>query len=401
MAGTLDGVRVLDLSWILSGPFCSMILADLGADVIKIEQPGTGDRARGNGPFLGENDEYSAYFMSINRGKRSLSIDLASPKGREIFIELVKTADIVLENFRPRTMEKLNLSYDILSSANPRLVYAAISGFGQTGPYSHRPALDVIVQGMAGMLSVTGEPDRGPVRPGASVGDISASLFATIGILAALNERRESGLGQYIDVGMMDCQVAIMENAFMRYHVTGEIPKRLGTRHPSSTPFQAFQTENGHVVVAIMGGSTDQWPLFCAAIDHPELIDDVRYSTGWLRTQHYDELEPIFNRAFLLRTTDDWVAELSAMGIPCGPVQDLAQVSADPQIAAREMFVELDHPKLGKWKSTGNPIKLSRTPGRLKMTAPALGEHTDSILQDLIGLNVDELKILKKNGVIS
>ncbi len=397
MAGPLEGIRILDLSWILSGPFCSMVLSDLGADVIKIEQPGTGDKARGNGPFLGE---YSAYFMGINRGKRSVALNLASPRGKELFIDMVRQADVVLENFRPGAMDRLGLGYEALQHHNPRLVYAAISGFGQTGPYARRPALDVIVQGMGGMLSVTGDAGGPPVRPGASLGDITASLFAAIGILAALHERERSGRGQAIDVGMMDCQVSILENALGRYFATGEVPGPLGTRHPVATPFQAFETRDGHVTVAIMGGPVDQWPLFCAAIDHPELIDDERFDSGWLRTQNYAFLEPVFEEAMRRKTTQEWIDELSAMGIACGPVQDIAQVVADPQVAHRRMVTEVAHPVLGQVKATGNPVKMSRTPSEPQGPAPDLGEHTAQVLRELLGLSAQEVDALAAEGVV-
>ena len=419
MTGPLDGIRVLDLTRILSGPFATMLMADLGADVIKIEQPVTGDPARGNGPFLSARpasedgarrpaeaegqaeDAYSAYFMSINRGKRSVAIDLGKARGRDLLLDMAEHTDVLIENFRPGTMARFGLDYETLRARNPALVVASISGFGQSGPYAHRPALDVIVQGMGGMLSITGEPGRGPVRPGASIGDITAALFTTIAIQSALLERERSGEGQYIDVSMLDCQVAIMENAFMRYFTLGQTPQRLGTRHPSSTPFQAFDTSDGQVVVAIMGGSTDQWPLFCAAIDHVELVDDDRYVTGWGRTQHYDELIPVIEAAIRQRTTAEWVEILSEMGVPVGPVQDIAQVAADPQIAHRGMFVELDHPALGPTMFTGNPMKLSRTPGGPPRLPPNLGQHSAEVLAELLGLSGEQLADLLADQVIA
>ena len=406
MPGPLDGVRVIDLTRILAGPFASMLMADLGADVIKVEQPGTGDPARGNGPFLspagGETNEqeFSSYFMSINRGKRGAAIDLANPKGREALLRLVETADVLMENFRPGAMARLGLDYEAVRARNPRIVMCSVSGFGQTGPYAQRPALDVIVQGMGGMLSITGEPGGGPVRPGASIGDITAALFATVAVQSALIERERSGEGQFIDIGMLDCQVAIMENAFTRYFALGQIPQPLGTRHPSSTPFQAFRTADGHVVVAIMGGSTDQWPLFCAAIDHVELIDDERYATGWSRTQNYDALIPVIEEAMLTKTTAEWVETLNGMGVPAGPVQNIAQVAADPQVNHRDMFVELPHPALGPVTFTGNPIKLSRTPSGPSRVPPRLGEHTDEVLAEA-GLSPADIAALRSDGAAS
>ena len=413
MPGPLTGIRVLDLTRILSGPFCTMVMADLGADVIKIEQPVTGDPARGNGPFITKGDDgnptaaagqaddsFSSYFLSINRGKRSVALDLGKREGRDLLLRMAEHADVLVENFRPGTMQRFGLDYEALNARNPKLVVASISGFGQTGPYAQRPALDVIVQGMGGMLSITGEPGGGPVRPGASMGDLTAALFTTIAIQSALLERERSGEGQYIDVSMLDCQVAIMENAFMRYFALGQIPQRIGTRHPSSTPFQAFQTADGHLVIAIMGGSTDQWPLFCAAIDHPELIDDERYVTGWGRTQHYHELIPVIEDAMRERTTAEWVTILSEMGIPVGPVQNIAEVAVDPQVNERGMFVELEHPGLGGVQFTGNPIKMSRTPSGPTQFPPALGEHTDEVLGELLGMSASDVANLREAGTV-
>ena len=407
MSGPLEGIRVIDLTRILAGPFSTMLMADMGADIIKVEQPGTGDPARGNGPFLSPDgaesseQQFSTYFMSINRGKRSIAIDLSKPKGREVLLKLAETADVLIENFRPGTMQKLGLDYEVVKARNPRIVMCSVSGFGQSGPYAHRPALDVIVQGMGGMLSITGEPGRGPVRPGASIGDITSALFATIAIQSALLERHNSGEGQYIDISMLDCQVAIMENAFMRYFTLGQTPQRIGTRHPSSTPFQAFETADGHVVVAIMGGSTDQWPLFCAAIDHVELIDDERYTTGWSRTQHYDELIPVIEEVMRQKTTSEWVELLSDMGVPVGPVQDIAEVANDPQVNHREMFVELPHPVLGQVKFTGNPIKMSRTPSGPRRVPPQLGEQTSEVLTADVGLSPEDVAELFNEGVVA
>ena len=407
MSGPLEGIRVIDLTRILAGPFSTMLMADMGADIIKVEQPGAGDPARGNGPFLSpggaesSEQQFSTYFMSINRGKRSIAIDLSKRKGREVLLKLAETADVLIENFRPGTMQKLGLDYEVVKARNPRIVMCSVSGFGQSGPYAHRPALDVIVQGMGGMLSITGEPGRGPVRPGASIGDITSALFATIAIQSALLERHNSGEGQYIDISMLDCQVAIMENAFMRYFTLGQTPQRIGTRHPSSTPFQAFQTADGHVVVAIMGGSTDQWPLFCAAIDHVELIDDERYTTGWSRTQHYDELIPVIEEVMREKTTSEWVELLSDMGVPVGPVQDIAEVANDPQVNHREMFVELPHPVLGQVKFTGNPIKMSRTPSGPRRVPPQLGEQTSEVLTVDVGLSPEDVAELFNEGVVA
>ncbi len=394
MSGPLEGVRVLDLSWVLAGPFATMVLGDLGAEVIKVEQPGRGDIARGNGPFVGD---VSSYFLSLNRGKRSITLNLAHEQGKDIFLKLVRQADVVVENFVPGTMKRLGLDYNVLQQRNPQLIYAACSGFGQTGPYACKPALDVTIQAMGGIMSITGEHDGPPVRPGASMGDIAAGLFLCIGILAALQERASSGQGQMVDIGMLDCQAAILENAFARYFATGEIPGPLGTRHPVFTPFQVFHTIDGYVAVAITG---DQWPLFCASIERVDIIDDPRFADGYLRTQHYDELEPILGRAFKTKTTHEWLSEFEAAGIPCGPVNTIDRVAQEPQIAARQMIVELAQGGADRLKVINTPVKLSRTPGLVERRSPELGEHTDEVLTTLLGLSREQVSSLRESGVV-
>ena len=374
-----------------------MMLADQGAEVIKVERPRVGDGARGTGPFVGEE---SAYFMGLNRNKQSITLDLAQPRGREIFLGLASQADVVVENFTPGTMARLGLDFPVLQERNPRLVYCAISGFGATGPYAERPALDIIVQAMGGIMSITGEAGQGPVRVGASVGDIVAGLFAVSGILSALHERTGSGLGQMLDLSMLDCQVAVLENAFGRYFATGEPPTPLGTRHPAATPFQAFPTRDGWIVVAIFGGASNQWPLFCAAMGHPELMDDPRFQTSWDRTQEIAFLEPLIGEAMLQRTTEEWLSELVPMGIPCGPVNSVDQVAADPQIQAREMLVDLPHRRLGTWTYVNTPVRLSRTPGEVRGEPPGLGEHTESVLGRLLGMPGPEVEALRRGGTV-
>lgn len=397
MPGSLAGVRILDLSWVLSGPFTTMILSDLGAEVIKVERPGSGDLARGNGPFI---DGESSYFMSINRGKKSLSLNLQTERGKQIFLRLVKKADVVVENFVPGTMTRLGLDYEVIKEQNPAIIYAAISGFGQTGPSAHAPALDIVIQAMGGMMSITGEPDGPPVKPGASLGDITAGLFTATGILAALVERGKSGRGQMLDISMLDCQMAILENAFARYFATGVIPQRIGNRHAVFTPFQTFQTKDGYIAIAMVGGVRNQWPLFCAAIGHLELMDDERYQTGELRTQHYAELIPILNKELKKKTTSEWLKELSDLDIPCGPINNIAEVASDPQTTVRGMITEVTHKKLGKVKVVNSPINLSRTPPQVEKAAPDLGQDTRDLLAELLGMSQGEINDLKKSGVI-
>lgn len=396
MAGPLEGLRILDLTWVLSGPFATMVLGDLGAEVIKIERLKVGDIARGNGPHI---NGVSTYFASLNRGKKSVTINLATQKGKEIFLGLVKTADVVVENFVPGVMKRLGLDYPALKEVNPRLIFASCSGFGQTGPYSSKPALDIIVQSMGGIVSVTGEQGRPPVKPGASIGDITAGLFLAVSILAAIQERHKSGLGQAIDISMLDCQMALQENAFVRYLSTGEVPERLGTRHPVFTPFQVFETSDGYVAVATMGGAQDQWPIFCSVIGRLDIIDDPRFETGWLRTQNYAVLEPIMNAAMKSKTAKDWIKDFEEVSIPCGPVNTIAQVAADPQVAHRNMIVETQH-KSGNFKVINSPIRLSRTPTHVRQGAPDLGENTAEVLKQLLGTSDSEIQQMRDQNII-
>ena len=397
MPRPLEGTRVLDLTHVLAGPFAAMILADLGAEVIKVEQPDIGDRSRSSGPFI---DGESSYFMSVNRGKLGFSIDLSKPRGKDLFLQLVDNSDVVLENFAPGTMQRLGLDFSVLGDRNSAIIYAAISGFGQDGPYSSKPALDVVVQGMGGILSITGEPGGPPIRPGVSQGDITAGLFAVIGILSALQERTRSGLGQMVDIGMLDCQVTIQENAFARYFATGEVPTPLGTRHPVTAPFQAFPTKDGYITIALIEGRKERWPLLCSAIDRVDLIDDPRFDTGWTRSQNHHELEPILGEALMKKTSQEWLEALEALGIACGPVNTIDKVAQDPQVKHREMIKEFNHSRLGRVKAVNTPVKLSRTATGNDSSSPDLGEHTDELLKDLLGMDEQEISSLREEGVI-
>lgn len=396
--GPLADITVLDLTWILSGPFAAMVLADLGADVIKVERPPYGDIARTTRPYIGKE---SAYFFSVNRGKRSICIDLKQDAGRDLFLRLAEKADVVMENFTPGSMDRLGLGWEVLRARNSRLVYAATSGFGQTGPDRGRPALDIIVQGMGGIMSITGEPGGPPVRPGVSQGDITAGLYTAIGILAALHERERSGQGQMVDISMLDCQIAILENAFVRYFATGEPPKPLGTRHPLTTPFQAFPTADGYIVIAIAPGAENQWEVFCATIGRPELIDDPRFKTPGLRTQNHAVLEPLLNESLRTRTTADWLREFDAIGLPCGPLNDIPHAAEQPQVKAREMLKDVQHPAGFSLRIPDTPVKLSRTPGGIQGPPPLLGADTDAVLHELLNLADAEITSLRKAGVVS
>ncbi|MDE2696120.1 MAG: CaiB/BaiF CoA-transferase family protein [Chloroflexota bacterium] len=395
--GPLAGVRVLDLSWVLAGPYCTMVLADLGADVVKCERPPFGDVARTTGPLV---DGESGYFFSINRGKRSIAIDLKLDEGRELFLRLVPEFDVIVENFRPGTLERLGLGYETLAEVHPRLVYLAISGYGQDGPMRDRPALDVVVQGAGGVMSITGEPGGGPVRPGLSLGDIAGGLFGAVGVLSALRERDQSGLGQFVDVSMLDCQLAILENAFLRYHLTGQTPEPMGTRHSWAVPFQAFPTADGHLVIALAWGVPNQWALLCSELGLVELIDDPRFAESHQRSANHAELEPLLNEAFRKRPTADWLERLEPYGIPCGPVNNIAEAAAHPQVAAREMLVPVEHPKLGTLPLVNTPVKLSRTPGGIRATSPDMGQHTREVLAERLGLDADEVEALVAAQVV-
>ena len=397
MSGPLTGLRIVDLTRILAGPFATMILSDMGAEVIKVERPEGGDLSRGTGPFIkGE----SYYFVSVNRGKQSVTLNLAHPDGQQALKDIAAQCDVLVENFVPGAMANFGLSYEALAEVNPRLVYCSISGFGQTGPYAQRPALDIIVQAMGGIMSITGEPGGGPVRPGSSLGDIIAGLFATTSILAALQERERSGQGQHIDVSMLECQLAILEAAVGRYVTTGESPGPIGTRHPSFTPFQAFKTADDWIVVAIVGGVRDQWPLFCAAIDRVDLIDDPRYTDGYERTQNYDALIPELEAAMLRKPAEQWLQEFSEIGIACGPVNRIDQVLSDPQINYRGAMVEVPHKRVGSVPVVNSPIRFSRTPGDNPGPAPDLGEHNETVLGELAGYAAETLERLRAEGVI-
>lgn len=397
MARPLDGTTILDLTWILSGPFASMVLSDLGAEVIKVERPPNGDISRTTGPYQ---NGFSSYYFSVNRGKKSTAIDLRRPEGRELFLRLAEKVDVVMENFTPGTMDRLGLGWEALSARNPRLIMASTSGFGQTGPYRERPALDIIVQAMGGVMSITGEPGGRPVRPGVSYGDVVAGLYTAIGILAALQERTRSGEGQYVDISMLDCQVSVLENAISRYFVSGEVPSPIGTRHPSATPFQAFPTADGYVVVALGFGVVDQWTLLCSLLETPELIDDPRFNSGPKRTLNHAALEPLLEAAFRRRTTDEWLGMLLEAEIPCGPIQTIDQVVKDPQVQHRGMIREITHPTAGTIPIANTPFRMSRSESGIKGRAADFGEHTEEVLGGLLGLDASEIAGLVERGVV-
>jgi CoA:oxalate CoA-transferase len=353
-SGPLSGVTVVDLTRVLAGPYCTMVLLDLGARVIKIEVPETGDDARHYGPFL---KGKSAYFGSLNRGKESIALDLKAPADREIFEALLARADVLVENYRPGTLEKLGYGWDALHARYPRLIYAAASGFGHSGPYAKRAAYDMVVQGMGGIMSVTGHPGGPPTRVGTSVGDITAGLFTAVGVSSALYHRERAGAGIKVDVAMLDCQIAILENAIARYVATGEIPGPLGARHASITPFEAFHAQDGHLIIA--AGNDALFAKLCDALGRPDLKTNALFRTNDLRTSHHDALKAEIEAALASAPVETWLERLGKAGIPSGPINNVAQALADPQIAARNMVVTVEDAEAGALKMAGNPIKLS------------------------------------------
>ena len=391
----LEGVRVLDFTRVLAGPYATMVLADLGAEVIKIELPGGGDESRSFGPFVAG---VSAYYLSVNRGKKSVTLDLRTPRGAQLAMALVERADVLVENFRPGTMDRFGLDYKRVSARNPRLVYASISGFGQSGPYSHRPAYDVIVQAMSGLASITGLPGQPPVRVGSSTADLSAALFACVGLLAALGRARESGRGRHLDVSMLDCQVALLENAVARYDVTGQVPGPLGSRHPAITPFQFFAAADGWVVVA--AGNDRLFARLCQVLQRPELAADARFAGNAGRTEHHGALESELAAIFAKGSVAEWLDRLEEAGVPCGPVNDVADLVQDPQVRSRGMIRR--QPCDGESVAVpASPLRFANeTPEMDPRPAPDLGEHTESVLQELLGLDAGELGSMRQDGVI-
>ncbi|MCA0385182.1 MAG: CoA transferase [Firmicutes bacterium] len=393
--GPLQGIKVLDLTRVLAGPYCTMMLGDLGAEVIKVETPTIGDDSRHFGPYQhGE----SAYFMSLNRNKQSITLNLKTDEGKKILKEFVKKVDIIVENYRPGTMEKLGIGYDVLKEINPKIIYAAASGFGHTGPYSLRPAYDGVVQAMGGIMSITGEKDGEPTRVGPSIGDIGAGLFTAIGTLAALNHRNVTGVGQKVDVAMLDCQVAMLENAIARYVVTGEVPRPAGNRHTSIVPFEPFETSNGKIVVAV--GNDQIWKRYCQVTGLDALIEDPKFAKNPDRNKNYDELRPLIAEKMMGKTTEEWMKILDDNGVPNGPINYIDAVLEDEQVKAREMIVEVEHPIAGKLKMPGVAIKLSETPGAVVAPAPVLGQHTTEILQRFFGYSEAEIEDLYEKGVL-
>lgn len=396
MEALLGNIRVLDISRILSGPFCTMLLADLGATVVKVENPVHGDMARRIGPTYGLE---AAYFMSVNRGKLGITLDIFHPKGQELLRELVTHADVLVENYTPGTMRSLGLDYPALKAINPKLIYASVSGFGQSGPYAERPALDIIVQAMGGIMSITGEQGGPPLRPGVSQGDSIAGIFAAFAIVSTLYSRSQTGIGQHIDISMLDCQITLLENAIGRYFATGRTPEALGSRHPTATPFQSFPTADGQIVVALLTDNAETWERFCDCLGLESLRDNPDYMTNNGRNEQHRYLENILSDVFQSEHTAYWIKRLQNAHIPCAPVNTIPQAVNDPQVVHRNMIVDIPHPEIGTWKVANTPFKFSDAVSGPQGVAPGLGQNTSEIFREWLGLSDEEIAELRTKGI--
>jgi len=396
MTRPLEGIRVLDFTRVLSGPFCTMQLADMGARVIKIEQPGRGDDTRGWGPPFVNGE--SAYFLSINRSKESLTLDLKHPASAAILERLLSNTDVLVENFRPGAMERLLLGYEQLAARHPRLVYCSISGFGQTGPRREEAGYDAVAQAEGGLMSITGPEDGPGYRLGVAVSDIVSGMFAVQGITLALLARERTGRGQHVDIGMLDATAALLTYQAAIFFATGQTPPRMGNRHPTIAPYETFESSDGEFVIAV--GNDEQWRRFCAAIEAPALASDERFTTNRLRLANYDTLRPMLAEHLRRRTRAEWGAALKAAGVPCGSVRRVGEVLSDPQLAARGMIQEFEHPVAGAIRALGNPVQLSDMPRSAGTPPPTLGQHTDRILREDAGLSDAEISTLRSQKAI-
>lgn len=396
MAGPLEGIRVLDMTRILSGPYCTMMLGDMGADVIKVENPSGGDDTRVWGPpFL---NGVSTYYISINRNKRSLTLNLKEQQGKEILTELIRQSDVVAENFRPGTFDKLGFSWETIQRINPRAILTAVSGFGHTGPRASEPGFDVVIQGEGGLMSITGEPDGPPTKVGASVADIVAGMLAAQGTILALYHREKTGKGQKVDISMLDGQVALLTYHANSFFGTGNVPPRRGNKHPSITPYETYQCTDGYLNLGV--GNDSLWQRFCDAMGLGDLKDDPLFAINADRVRNREALQEKLDAFFGSRDVGSTLEKLKAAGIPCGPINDISQVFTEPQVLAREMVMDMDVPEAGPTKLTGVPIKLSDTKGDIRIPPPSLGQHTDEILESLLSLSAEERSALREAGVV-
>ena len=405
--GPLTGIRVLDMSRILAGPWVGQLLADLGAEVIKIERPGKGDDTRAWGPpFVkdreGRDTSDAAYFMCANRGKQSLTLDIAKPEGQQIIRELAQVSDVLIENYKVGDLKRYGLDYETLSVLNPRLVYCSITGFGQTGPYRDRAGYDFMIQGMGGVMSITGErddlPGGGPQKVGVAIADLMTGMYSTVGIVSALHERHSSGRGQHIDMALLDTQVAWLANQNANYLIGGEVPKRMGNAHPNVMPYQTFRTQDGDIIIAT--GNDGQFQRLCEAAGLPETGTDPRYASNALRIKNRDTATATLATELKKKTTAEWVALLETVGVPCGPINRLDEVYADPQVQHRGMKINVPHPKAGSVPLVANPIKFSRTPIAYDMPPPLLGEHVEDVLRRVLGKSDAEIAALREKKIV-
>ncbi|MBR8175877.1 CaiB/BaiF CoA transferase family protein [Burkholderia ambifaria] len=405
--GALAGLRVLDLSRVLAGPWAGQLLADLGADVVKIERPGKGDDTRAWGPpWLldadGQSTGESAYYLSANRNKRSIAVDLSRPDGQSLVRQLVQQTDIVLENFKAGGLAQYGLDYATLSAENPRLIFCSITGFGQTGPYASRAGYDFLIQGMGGLMSVTGRADgtegAGPVKVGVALTDVMTGLYATVAVLAAVAHRERTGRGQHIDLALLDVQIAALANQAANYLIGGIVPHRMGNAHPNIVPYQDFPTADGHMIIAV--GNDGQFTSLCAVLGQPQWASDARFATNPLRVQHRDELVALIGAVTTCRLTDEWVIAMEEAGVPCGPINGLDRVFADEQVKARDIRIEMPHASAGSVPLVANPIRMSDSPVQYLRPPPRLGEQTDEILDAWLGLGHDEIAALHERKII-
>jgi crotonobetainyl-CoA:carnitine CoA-transferase CaiB-like acyl-CoA transferase len=403
MAGPLAGIRVLDLTRVLAGPWATQMLADFGAEVIKIEKPGEGDDTRGWGPPFIRNADGSngdaAYFLSANRGKSSVCIDMAKPEGQKLIRALAAKSDVVIENFKVGGLKKYRLDYDCLKAVNPKLVYCSITGFGQDGPYAQRAGYDFMIQGMAGIMSITGEPDGQPMKVGVAFADIFAGLHAVIGITAALFHRERTGIGQHIDLALLDSQVAVLANQALNYLVGGKVPGRLGNAHPNIVPYQTFETADGHIIMAV--GNDRQFAQYCAIIGLPKLPGDERFKTNRGRVENRKELIPLLAAPMKARRTAEWVKAFEADAVPCGPINTIAQMFEDPQVLARGLQIGLTREDGVQAPGIANPIVFSETPVDYEKAAPRLGDGTEKVLKEVLGLDHIAFTKLKAASIVS
>ncbi len=407
MPGPLSHIRVLDLSRVLAAPWAGQNLADLGAEVIKVERPGSGDDSRAFGPpwlknARGEDTGESAYFAAANRGKKSITVNLSKPEGQQIVRELAGQCDVLLENYKFGDLARYGLGYDDLKKINPGLIYCSVTGFGQTGPYRERPGYDFMIQGMGGLMSITGErddlPGGGPQRVGVPIVDIMTGMYASIAVCAAIAHRAETGVGQHLDLALLDTQVAFLANQAMNYLATGEAPGRLGNAHPNIVPYQTFKTRDGDIILAC--GNDNLFNKFCELAGCQHLPKDSRFATNGKRVENRAILTPLLDEVFRTRTTREWVAALEAAGVPSGPINNIQQVFEEPQVVARGIKIELDHPAAGKVPLVASPMRFSATPVEHRIPPPMLGQHTDKVLREVLGKNDAEIEKLRSAGVV-